>query len=181
MILQRLKVIPRTTPYTSLSQASLGTLNHTSGAPEALIRAQKQFKTSPTQPHFPLPGSWWSKLGCVGLKWYLKATLYESIFCISCDPKSHIWGPWGPYQSPKTTQNATDTSAFSLSWFQMIKIKSWRPKNHTQTQSSASTYLTLPWDAQSTHPWPRGDLTEPKNNLKCHQHKRIFPITVSDD
>ena len=37
--------------------------------------------------------------------------------------ESHILSPWGPHESPETTQNTLDTVALFLALFQMIRIK----------------------------------------------------------
>ena len=47
---------------------------------------------------------------------------HKSVFLIPRDCKSHIYGPWGPHQIPKTAKNTCFTAAFSLALLFMVKI-----------------------------------------------------------
>ena len=46
---------------------------------------------------------------------------HKSVFLVPRDFKSHIYGPRGPHQSPKTAKNTFFTAAFSLVLLLMVK------------------------------------------------------------
>ena len=79
----------------------------------------------------------------------------ESISPILRDAGSHIWGPWGPYQSLEATQNNPNTATFFLGWFWMVKIMSPPPKFKLIHTPSSWAISPIPRDLESPiwDPW----------------------------
>ena len=92
-----------------ISQTSQETLNHTCGAPKALIRAWKRWKSPQTLPHFFCI----SLDGCIGLKSYLKPPLSHSFLVTLNHAFWALGAPIRAQEQPKIPL----TAAFSLAWF----------------------------------------------------------------
>ena len=80
---------------------------------------------------------------------------HECISPILRDAGSHIWGPWGPYQSLEATQNNPNTATFFLGWFWMVKIMSPPPKFKLIHTTSSWAISPIPRDLESPiwDPW----------------------------
>ena len=111
-------------------------------------------------------------------------------------PQAPVRAPDYPKTPPKISFN--ERTAYIGYFFKIFPTEFFKIMPGPYTQSMGSPLVqwqhwrfpikcrklrlgVLPQDAQSTHPWPPGALSEPKNNLKCHRDKRIFPIMVSDN
>ena len=121
IILQRPKVIPRTIPLHKLIlNIPRDTESHIWG-PCDLHQSSKTIQNIPFTATFSLA---WFLMVKIRLHWPKvipeSNPFHKSIFSIPSDPESHIWGPWSPHHSPKTTQNTLDTAAFSLTLFYMV-------------------------------------------------------------
>ena len=108
-----------------LSHPPQGTMNHTSQAPGAPHQIPETTKNTPDKVAFFLA---LFQVVKIMLRWPqlipLSTPPHESISPIPRDAGSHIWGPWGPYQSLEATQNNPNTATFFLGWFWMVKIMS---------------------------------------------------------
>ena len=75
--------------------------------------------------------------------------LHKSISQIWEDLKSHIWGLWGPHQTPKFTQNKSNRATFPLAWFLMLKIMLQQPQFVPITNSPHKSVSPISKDPKS--------------------------------
>ena len=74
---------------------------------------------------------------------------HKSISPIWKNPKSHIWGLWGPHQTHEFTQNKFNRATVPLTWFLMLKIMLQQPQFVSLTYYSHKSVSPISRDPKS--------------------------------